>query len=88
MPNPRPPKLRQRNNGSLYVYFYDSERAPTRKNVYMGVVIEEDLESPVEDAPASVVGRFYQEYHDPYMRGRTTRGRLLRAVSESNCPKR
>jgi len=69
MPNPRPPKLRQRDNGSLYVYFYDSERAPARKNVYMGVVIEENLDSPVEDAPASVVGRFYQEYHDPYMRG-------------------
>ena len=65
----RPPKLRQRRNGSLFAYFYDPEREPTRKRVYLGVVIEEGLEEPLEEAPSSVVSRFYDEYHDPYLRG-------------------
>lgn len=69
MPDKRPPKLRQRSNGSLFAYFYDPSRSPNRKRVYLGVVIEDDLDDPLEDAPASVVGTFYQEYHDPYMRG-------------------
>jgi len=66
---PRSPKLRQRSNGSLYAYFYDPHRSPSQKKVYLGVVIEEDLENPVDEVPASVAGTFYQEYHDPYMRG-------------------
>ena len=69
MPSKRPPKLRQRSNGSLYAYFYDPDRSPSQKKVYLGVVIDEDLEEPAQDAPASVVGTFYQEYHDPYVRG-------------------
>jgi len=65
----RPPKLRQRSNGSLYAYFYDPERSPKKKRVYLGVVLDKDLDEPVEEAPASVVSTFYEEYHDPYLRG-------------------
>ena len=64
----RPPKLRQRSNGSLFAYFYDPGRTPTRKRVYLGVVIEDKLEEPLEEAPSGVVSRFYDEYHDPYLR--------------------
>jgi integrase len=65
----RAPKLRQRSNGSLYADFYAPERSPTRKRVALGVVLDEELNEPAEEAPASVVSRFYDEYHDPYLRG-------------------
>lgn len=65
----RSPKLRQRSNGSLYADFYDPERSPVRKRVALGVVMNEEYDEPLEEAPASVVSRFYDEYHDPYLRG-------------------
>jgi len=70
MPNtPRPPKLRQRSNGSLYAAFYDPNRSPKRKKVYLGIVLDEQLDDPKKDASAAILNVFYEEYHDPYLRG-------------------
>jgi len=59
MPPKRPPKLRQRSNGSLYAYFYDPDRSPSQKKVYLGVVIDEDLEETACDAMESKQGTDY-----------------------------
>jgi integrase len=70
MPNtPRPPKLRQRSNGSLYAAFYDPNRSPKRKKVYLGIVLDAELDDPKRDASAAILNVFYDQYHDPYLRG-------------------
>lgn len=63
------PKLRQRKNGSFYVQYYDPTKSPARKQVYIGVTHDEQLDNPQEDAPDYVLTQFWQEYFYPYMRG-------------------
>ena len=64
----RAPRLRQRSNGSLYAYFYDPNRSPTRKRVALGV-ISEAMDKPQDEASSATLELFYREYHDPYLRG-------------------